>query len=101
MSPEDADRFFYTQLLTGDATDNIPGLFKRLGRKVTAAIKEPLEEMDTPEEMYAYVRQVYSDAYDKVGMCLDDKEEVIDGWLLKQARCLWIRRKEEEMWNAP
>lgn len=101
VSPEDADRFFYTQLLTGDATDNIPGLFKRLGRKVTAAIKEPLEEMDTPEEMYAYVRQVYSDAYDKVGMCLDDKEEVIDGWLLKQARCLWIRRKEEEMWNAP
>jgi hypothetical protein len=101
VSPEDADRFFYKQLLTGDATDNIPGLYKRLGKKVMAAVWQPLEEMDTPEEMYAYVRGIYSDAYDKVGMCLDDKEEVIDNWLLKQARCLWIRRAEGELWEVP
>jgi hypothetical protein len=101
VSPEDADRFFYTQLLTGDATDNIPGLSKRLGRKVMPAIKAPLQEMHDPKEMYEYVRSVYSDAYDAVGMCLDDKDEVIDNWLLKQGRCLWIRRAEGEMWDAP
>tara|TARA_R110000772_G_scaffold7665_2_gene25851 strand:+ start:6862 stop:7602 length:741 start_codon:yes stop_codon:yes gene_type:complete len=101
VSPEEADRFFYLQLLTGDATDNIPGLFKRLGRKVTAPIKEPLQYLHTPEEMYAYVRGIYSEAYDKVGMCLDDKDEVIDNWILKQARCLWIRREDDEMWEPP
>jgi len=101
VNPEDADRFFYTQLLTGDSTDNIPGLYKRLGKKVMASVKEPLEYMDEPAEMYAYVRQVYADAYDSVGMCLDDKDEVIDNWLLRQARQLWIRRAEGEMWDAP
>ena len=101
VSPEDANRFFYTQMLTGDPTDNIPGLKRRLGKVATAKIKEPLEYMDTPEEMYAYVRGVYEAAYDEVGMCLDEKDQVLDDWLLKQGRCLWMRREEGEMWEFP
>ena len=98
---EEADRFFYTQMLTGDATDNIPGLYKMLGRKATAKIKAPLQEMTQPSDMYEYVRSVYSEAYDGVGMCLDEKESVLDKWLLSIGRCLWMRREEGEMWNAP
>ena len=101
VSPEDADRFFYKQLLTGDSTDNIPGLFKMTGKKAMKATYEPLEYMDTPEEMYAHVRSIYSDAYDSIGMCLDEKEEVLDGWLLRIGRCLWIRREEGQMWEFP
>ena len=101
VSPEDADRFFYKQMLTGDATDNIPGLYRMTGRKVSKKMYEPFEEMDNPADMYAHVRQIYSDAYDSVGMCLDEKDEVIDGWLLRIARCLWIRRAPGEMWEAP
>jgi len=101
ISPEDADRFFYKQMLTGDATDNIPGLFKRLGKKATKPLYEPLDTMDTPEEMYAHVRAIYSDAYDDVGMCLDEKEQVLDTWLMKTGRCLWIRRHQNEMWEFP
>ena len=101
VSPEDADRFFYKQMLTGDSTDNIPGLYRRTGRKVSKKMYEPFDEMDSPAEMYAQVREIYSDAYDSVGMCLDDKDEVIDNWLLKQARCLWIRRDRGEVWEVP
>lgn len=101
VSPEDADRFFYKQMLSGDATDNIPGLFKMTGTKATKKMYEPLEVMDSPEEMYAWVRNCYGDAYDKVGMCPDDKWSVIDGWLLKIGRCLWIRRERNQMWEAP
>ena len=101
VSPEDADRFFYKQLLTGDPTDNISGLFRYTGRKVSKKMYEQLEAMDDPAEMYEFVHNVYEDAYDSVGMCLDDKQEVIDGWLLRSARLLWIRRERDQMWEVP
>lgn len=99
VSPEDADRFFYTQLLTGDSTDNIQGLFKRTGVKAMASVKEPLEYMDDPKEMYAHVKQVYVDAVAKKGMSSDDND--ITRWLLTQGRLLWIRREEDQTWDAP
>jgi len=101
ISPEDADRFFYKQLLTGDSTDNIPGLHKRLGKKVMKRVWEPLSEMYNPEEMYAYVHSVYSAAYEEVGMCLDDRDEVLTDWLTRQGQQLWIRRTEGEVWLPP
>jgi hypothetical protein len=52
-------------------------------------------------EMYAYVRNVYAEAFDKVGMCVDEKEQILDDWLLRQGRQLWIRRQEGELWEFP
>ena len=99
VSPEDADRFFYTQLITGDSTDNIQGLFKRTGVKAMAAVKEPLEYMDDPAEMFAYVKQVYMDAIEKKKMSSDEQD--VERWLATQGQLLWIRRKEDEVWAAP
>ncbi len=99
VSPEDADRFFYSQLLTGDSTDNIRGLFKRTGVKAMAATKEPLEYMDDPVEMYAHVKQVYMDAVEKKHMSSDEAD--VDRWLDEQGKLLWIRRQENETWAAP
>lgn len=101
VSPEAADRVFYTQLLKGDSSDNIPGLFQRLGKKCTAKVLYPLDFIETPKEMYDYVYSVYSDAYDTVGICPDDKHEVLTDWLTRQGRQLWMQRKEGEIWNAP
>jgi len=95
----EADRFFYTQLLTGDATDNIPGLFKRTGAKAMAKIKAPLEELEKPADMYQHVKQVYMDAVESKGMTSDERD--VERWLLSQGRCLWMRRAEGETWNAP
>ena len=101
VSPESADTFFYKQMLTGDATDNIAGLYRMVGVKATKKILEPLDELDTPAEMFAYVRDQYLTGYDKVGMCPDQREVVVDGWLKNIGRCLWIRREEGELWDAP
>ena len=101
VSEAEADRFFYKQMLSGDATDNIPGIFKRVGMKATKKITAPLEEMTDPAEMYAHVRQAYLTGYEKVGIALDEAEEVVDRWLLQQARCLWIRRDAGQLWEAP
>lgn len=99
VNPEAADQFFYKQLLTGDSTDNIQGLFKRTGVKAMKKVVEPLAYMDDPAEMYAHVKQVYMDAVaDKV---MSSDEGDVERWLLQQGRCLWIRRKEGELWVAP
>ena len=99
VTEEEADRFFYTQMLTGDSTDNIPGLMKRTGKKAMPKIKQPLDEISEPAEMYAYVKQVYLDAVEEKGMASDDAD--VTRWLLTQGRCLWMRRKEGELWEAP
>lgn len=99
VSPEDADRFFYKQLLTGDSTDNIPGLFKRTGVKAMKKTFEPLESMDDPQEMYEHVRQVYIDAAYSQRMSSDVTD--IERWLLTQARSLWIRRERGQTWEVP
>lgn len=99
VTEEEADRFFYNQMLTGDSTDNIPGLFKRTGKKAMAKVKAPLDEMKTPAEMYAYVKQVYLDAVEEKRMSSDEGD--VTRWLKEQGRCLWMRRKEGELWAAP
>jgi 5'-3' exonuclease len=101
VSELEANRFFYKQLATGDSTDNIPGLFRRVGVKATKKLLDPIDEMEDTREMYEHIRSLYLNGYEKVGMCLDEKEEVVDNWLLKQARCLWIRRDYNEMWSVP
>jgi len=99
VTEEEADRFFYTQMLTGDATDNIPGLKKRTGKVATAKIKAGLADLTTPAEMYAYVKGVYMNAVEATGMSSDESD--VSRWLLSQGRCLWMRREEGQMWDAP
>ena len=101
VSELEADRFFYTQMLTGDATDGIPGLFKMVGKKAMPKTKAPLQEMTTPAEMYDHVYTVYCDGYEEVGMCLGEMYEVVDAWLLRIGRLLWMRRKVNQMWEPP
>ena len=63
------------------------------------AAEAPLEEMTDPSEMYAYVRQVYMDAVEEKGMSSDETD--VTRWLLQQGRCLWMRREEGQVWDAP
>lgn len=99
VTEDEANRFFYTQLLTGDSTDNIPSLFQRTGKKAMPKIKAPLQDMQDPAEMYAYVKQVYMDAVEEKGMSSDETD--VSRWLLQQGQCLWMRREEGQMWEPP
>lgn len=74
--------FFYTQILTGDSADNIIGLY-RVG---PAKAKKLLEGCKTEMDMW----NVVVDAYD------GDEERVIEN-----ARLLWLRREEGELWEPP
>lgn len=80
----EANRFFYLQCLTGDATDNIPGLKKSIGKMATKKLKLPLLNMADPLDMYNHVDGIYRDF---------DWHPI--------AKCIWIRRKEGEIWEPP
>jgi DNA polymerase-1 len=75
-------KFFYTQILTGDRSDNIIGLY-RVG-PVTAS--KMLEGCVTEKDLWDNVLKAYD----------NDKDRVIEN-----ARLLWLRREEEEIWQPP
>lgn len=79
-------RNFYTQMLTGDATDNIPGLYKATGQKATQAIKAGLDSLYTETEMYDYVLATYKGNQD---------------FLNTIGPLLWIKREKGDFWRAP
>ena len=76
----DGLRLFYKQLITGDTTDNIPGVFKLFKRKATKALLEPLDTMRNERDMLVYV---LNDVY-------NGDIELLD----RQAKLLWIRTTE-------
>ena len=76
------DLFFYTQVLTGDAADNIKGL-KGIGPKKAEKLLQECKSVDDLWE--ACVK-----AYD------GDTTRIIEN-----ARLLWLRRYEGELWEPP
>lgn len=78
-------KFFYSQLLTGDAVDNIPGL-PRCG---AAKAFEALEDKDCEADFFRAVADLYEGKYG-------------DGWrdeLNEQAQLLWMVQELDEEGN--
>jgi len=86
ITEEEADLNFARQLLTGDATDNIPGL-----PKVGAKTAEKILPAYTPNW-----KQVVFDEY-KNRLGLDD--EKIRELIQRNGTLLWMRREPNQMWE--
>jgi len=82
VSPEEGMKFFYTQILTGDRADNIGGIH---GVGPVKANKI-LQNCGTENELWDAVVKAYE----------GDVEHV-----LENARLLWLRRYEGEIWCPP
>lgn len=82
VSPVEASRNFYRQILTGDTSDNIPGMYKKLGIKASKKYLSPLESMTRDPEMERYVRDIYKDDrfVDVMGTLLYIKREPGRWW---------------------
>lgn len=92
VSPRDANRFFATQLLTGDDADNIPGISflsegkKRIGPKTALKI---IKDCNTIPDLDRAVRETY-------------EEYVIGDWkaaLQEVGTLLWMQRKFNQEFN--
>lgn len=94
----DADRNFYKQLLTGDKTDNIPGI-KGIGPKKAEKL---IDCLASTIDMYTTVEEEYKkDIEKKFGMTEEEYAVALDEMLEKKGRLLWIRRYTGQMWEAP
>ena len=82
VSQEQGDYFFYKQLLTGDQVDNIQGV-PGIGPKKA---EQAYQGCTTVQEMYQKALEMYKGDADA---------------LLENARLLWLRRYEGEMWEPP
>lgn len=79
VSEEDGIRFFYKQLLTGDATDNILGLY-RVGEKANCV--KALDDMTDELDMFKHVYKEYENRFGAYAY----------QFLEENARLLWICR---------
>lgn len=86
IDEEEADRLFWHQLVTGDSTDNIQGV-KGMGPKKVAAAYEGCTE---PNHFYTVATALYVQGYGA---------EDYEAALMENARLIWIRRNEEELWT--
>lgn len=75
-------KFFYKQILTGDRADNIMGLYKVGPVKAEKIVKD----CNTEEELWDAVLNAYDGNIERV---------------VENARLLWLRRKEGEVWEPP
>ena len=102
----EAMRAFYLQLVTGDTTDNIPGLYHMLEfdgekdmahkfrySKYKSKLIIELNQMRKEHAMWQHVLKMYTD-YGQV-----DKHGITR--IIEIARLLWIRRKPDELWVPP
>lgn len=76
VDEETGFRNFYTQLLTGDTSDNIKGIAGIGPVKAKKALAEATNEY----EMFCIVRDMYNN----------------DDWLIMNGQCLWILRSMED-----
>ena len=88
LSEVESLRHFYTQILTGDGVDNIPGLYKLTGKMATKKFKEPINELLNEVDMFNYVKSVYA------GCGIENFEDVY-----VYADCLWILREDRLRWS--
>jgi len=101
VDPLTGIRSFYKQLLKGDGTDNIPGLFYITGSKCSKKYLDTIDKLEVEEEMYSYVREIYVESLKPELSYIRPTYTEIDKILEETGQLLWMRRENNEYWKAP
>ena len=91
VSKKEGSRAFYSQVLSGDTTDNIHGL-RGVG-PVTAS--KMLADCSSSRDCWEVVLNAYRDQES------EDRGFSGEARALENARLCWVRRKKDEIWEPP
>ena len=98
-----ADSNFWVQVLTGDPTDNIAGLYKLTGSKASKAMKLEVEGCYDYKAMRKVVLETYTRAFEKLANTMD-VDYITDAELHRivseTGLLLWMRRHPFETWST-
>ena len=83
-----ATRWFYTQLIIGDNTDNILGIF---GMGLKSAAVGHIRLASTERECYDIVFKVYQDRFGRYA----------EQFITENGRLLWMQQHEGQLWEPP
>jgi 5'-3' exonuclease len=89
VSPREGLGFFYEQMLSGDDTDNIPGI-DGVG---PVKARKALVDCKTPKACATQVWSMYHAARDQFGFADDAQQRA---FLDRNAHLLWIQRKKDD-----
>lgn len=96
VSPFDALRSFYKQVITGDAADNVPAFDGKLRNTVPQFVQrllDPIDSMTNELDMYTYSKDIWIN-YDEQSM----HQELN---LHRNAQVLYIQKKVGDRWVVP
>ena len=94
----DGTRFFYKQIVTGDATDNIGGVY-RMGEK-SAPVKA-IMQAETEQDMYDIALGAYAKTILAANKNCLYTHMTPEAALLENARLLWMQEHYNERWQPP
>jgi 5'-3' exonuclease len=100
VTEQEANKFFWQQVLSGDSTDNIPGCYKVGVKKATSMVATMEKDFDMmPAKCWEYIVGAYEESKTKSGCPYHDKpaEQVA----LETARLVYMQRRPRELWNPP
>lgn len=88
IKKREAIQQLYTQCLTGDRADNIPGL-KKVGPKTASKM---LSECETEKDMFEACQEAYKEYY---------AEKDWQGYLKEQMNLVYLLKEKDTHWSAP
>lgn len=100
VSPHQGMQNFYFQMIMGDPSDNIFGYDGKKRSKVPKFLEPTISmlmEMQTEWDMYGYVWNLYDSYLNYNEVPNLDTDAVFK----MNAQCLWIWRKQGDMWQEP
>lgn len=99
IDAESAARSFWQQVLSGDSTDNIGGVWKMGAKGAKEIVDEWYVAGETPAEIWQSVLTEYRSSQTKKACPYADKDHELVA--LENARLLYLQQKPDELWNPP
>jgi hypothetical protein len=96
ITPEEAYRAFYRQMLTGDVVDNILGCFRAGEKKALTIVPDT---MNDPVDMYRGVLGEFKASMSRAGCPYSHMSP--EAVVLETGRLLHMQRKVGELWEPP
>jgi hypothetical protein len=99
IDAEDAAKSFWGQVLSGDSTDNIGGVWKLGAKGAKAKVDEWYAKETSPQGIWDQVVLTYRASQAKPACPYADKDPCAVA--LENARLLYLQQKPDELWQPP